>query len=122
MNMRRAAVVSSAAVLGILLTGCGGSTARSGSDQPGVALPPGAAPGPAGAAARVSISDTSEQDMAATLRANGVDDAAEWADLIVQSRPYPPGDARLGKLRQVLTEHQAPPDTVDKITNALEPS
>lgn len=121
MNVGRgvSACVVAAAVVG--LAGCAGSTARGGSDQPGVELPASAVPGPAGEAARKSIGSASEQDIAASLRANGVDDAEEWADLIVANRPYPGGDPGLDKLRQVLVKRDAPPEVISKITNALEP-
>jgi hypothetical protein len=79
------------------------------------------APGPAGAAARTSIAESSVQDMAATFRANNVDDPERWARVIAQNRPYPADDPNLGKLRQVLAQSQADPPTIDRITNALTP-
>jgi hypothetical protein len=107
-------------VLAALLVGCAGG-ARAGSDQPGVQLPPSAAPGPAGETARSSIAESSVQDLAATLRANNVDDPERWARVIAQSGPYPANDPNLGKLRQVLAQNQADPPTIDRITNALKP-
>jgi hypothetical protein len=68
-----------------------------------VKLSPSAATGPADASERPSISTASQQTPAASLRANNVND---------------PG---LGKLRQALTQHEADPAMIDKITNALEP-
>jgi hypothetical protein len=120
MNTGRAVPGFVAVVLAVLVVGCGGG-ARGGSDQPGVQLPPSAAPGPAGAAARTSIAESSVQDLAATLRANNVDDPERWARVIAQSRPYPADDPNLGKLRQVLAQNQADPPTIDRITNALTP-
>jgi hypothetical protein len=63
MNTGRAVSGFVAVMLAVLVVGCGGG-ARGGSDQPGVQLPPSAAPGPAGAAARTSIAESSVQDMA----------------------------------------------------------
>jgi hypothetical protein len=71
-------------------------------------------------AARTSIAESSVQDMAATLRANNVDDPERWAR-VSQNRPYPADDPNLGKLRQVLAQSRADPPTIDRITNALTP-
>jgi hypothetical protein len=121
MTSGRSARAGVAAALIFMLAGCAGSASRGGSDQPGMSLPPSAAPGPAGAPARTSISQSSEQDIAAGLRANGVDNAEQWADLIDRNRPYPANDASLGKLRLVLTQGKAPAEVVDKVANALRP-
>jgi hypothetical protein len=110
------------ALAALSLAGCsmvGG--ARGGSDGPGVQLPPSAAPGPQGDAQRTSISSASQQDVAATLRANGVDDPQHWASIVVQHQPYPPGEPGMGKLRQVLAQYRADPPTTGKIMNALRP-
>jgi hypothetical protein len=103
----------------IALGGCATSGARGGSDAPGVGRPASAAPGPAGTPQRTSIATASQQDLAAAMRSNGVDDPEHWAKIVIQNRPYPPGEQMMTKLRQVLTSHHASPDTVQKILGAL---
>lgn len=102
------------------LTGCAGSH-RGGSDSPGVKLPQSVAPGPAGDAQRMSVNGASEKDIAAKLRANGVDDAERWAQVIADNQPYPADDPSLVKLRSVLAQQGADQATVDRITNSLAP-
>jgi hypothetical protein len=69
----------------------------------------------------MSINGSSAKDLAAALRANGVDDPEKWARLIVEHAPYPPNDPGLTALRQVLTGAQADPHTVDQIVAVLRP-
>jgi len=123
--IRRPATASTVGVATVLaalaLGGCAASGARGGSDAPGVGRPASAAPGPAGTPQRISIATASQQDVAAALRANGVDDPEHWAKIVIRSRPYPSGDQMTAKLRQVLTSHHASPDTAHKIVDALRP-
>jgi hypothetical protein len=116
---RRAAVVAAVA-LAVLVAGCS-EPAVSGSNQPGVQGPSSAAPGPAGASQRVTVAESSIPDLAAALSANGVSDPENWAKIIKAGEPYPPGDPGQQKLRQVLAQFKADPDTTAKITNALVP-
>jgi hypothetical protein len=98
--------------------GCTG-TSRSGSDAPGVTLPTpatGSAPQD-----RPSIARASTKDVAAMLRANGVDDPEHWAKVVTDHRPYPPEDPSLGKLREILNRERAAPDTTQKIVGSLAP-
>ena len=119
MNTPRATAAVLATLLALVLAGCGAS--RGGADEPGVKLPPSAAPGPAGASERTSIATASQQTIAASLRANNVSNPEGWAQVVLQYRPYPANDPSLGKLRQALVQYKADPATIDKITNALKP-
>lgn len=110
-----------AVVLATGLVGCSG-TSRSGSDAPGVPLPSPASAGPAGAAQqKLSVAQASAKDIAATLRANAVDDPEHWAKVITDNQPYPPNDPAMGRLRQLLTQQGANPATVNKIVQSLVP-
>ena len=106
-----------AVMVAVALTGCAGGS-RSGSDQPGVAAPPTAGGQPA---AKESLNRSSEADVAAALRRSDVDDPEGWAHTLIGSRPYPPGRPGQDRIRQVLADHQADPEEVDKILNAVEP-
>jgi hypothetical protein len=99
-------------LLAFLMAGCAGGS-RSGTDQPGVPAPP------AAAGQEVSINEASEDDIAATLRRNDVDDPQGWAEVVMAYRPYPAGGAGEERLRQILVEHAADPTEIDKITRAL---
>lgn len=107
-----------AALLALTASGCAGGS-RSGSDQPGVEGPPGATAGPA--VEKVSINESSEDDVAAALRRSDVEDPQGWAQIVVSYRPYPSGAPGDDRLRQVLVEHEADPAEVDKIMNMLSP-
>lgn len=108
---RIAAAVLATALATVVLAGCEGG-GRSGSDNPGaaVATPTGAVP------AKPSVNNGSEKDLAATLRDAGVSDAEKWAQTLVQYRPYPAGDAGAARIKEVLGQFQADPDTVSKVT------
>jgi hypothetical protein len=121
MNPRRAAAGAIAVLTALTLISCGEGSGRGGSNQPGVSLPPSAAPGPAGEAQRTSVNESSQQDIAAALRANGVSDEEHWAQIIADNKPYPKEDRSMAKLRQVLAQNHADPETTDKIVNALRP-
>ncbi|MBN9107409.1 MAG: hypothetical protein J0I34_01385 [Pseudonocardia sp.] len=111
---RVAAAVLTAALATVVVAGCEGGS-RSGSDNPGaaVATPTGAAP------QKTSVNDASEKDLAATLRDAGVSDAEKWAQTLVQYRPYPAGDAGAARIKEVLDQFKADPDTVSKVTAAV---
>ncbi|MEJ3653090.1 hypothetical protein WEH80_08900 [Actinomycetes bacterium KLBMP 9759] len=109
-----------ALALAVAASGCVGGS-RSGSDQPGVQGPPCPAAGPAGAQQRTPINESSEDDIAAVLRSCDVDEPQRWAQVVLASRPYPPGAAGQDRLRQVLVDNDAEPDEVERITNAITP-
>lgn len=111
---RVAAALLTAALATVVVAGCEGG-GRSGSDQPGAA-----AATPSGAvAAKPSVNNGSEKDLAATLRDAGVSDAEKWAQTLVEYRPYPAGDAGAARVREVLDQFKADPDTVAKVTAAV---
>lgn len=120
MTRTRAAAGAAALTLALALTGCADGP-RGGSDQPGVQGPQSVAPGPAGDSQRVELNRASEKDLAATLRASGVDDPENWAQILVQNRPYPAGAAGAAKVRQVLDQFKADPQNIAKITNVVIP-
>lgn len=107
-------------LLAIALAGCAGG-ARSGTDQPGSQGVQTVAPGPAGEAQRASINESSEQDLAAALRVNGVSDPGNWAQILGEYKPYPTGEPGRQKIQQVLTQFEADADTTAKITRVVVP-
>jgi hypothetical protein len=109
-----------AVIAALALAGCAGGS-RSGSDNQGAEGPASAAPGPAGQADRVSVNDSSPDDLTAALRANDVPDPAKWAQILVEYRPYPQGQAGADGIRDVLTRFEADPETAATITNAVVP-
>lgn len=105
--MRWAIAIVIAVLLAVTASGCAGGS-RSGSDQPGVESAP-----------TVVVNESSEDDIAAALRRHDVDDPQGWARIVIGYRPYPPGEQGRERLHQVLTEHNADPDDIAKITEAL---
>jgi hypothetical protein len=69
----------------------------------------------------VPIGSSSEDDIAAALRANGVEDPQKWAQVILNNAPYPADDPNMTKLRQVLQQQNADPATIEKIVNTVQP-
>jgi hypothetical protein len=82
-----------AVLLALTASGCVGGS-RSGSDQPGVGPAP-------GATQKESINESSEDDIAAALRRNDVDDPQGWARIVIGYRPYPPSPQGDERLRQI---------------------
>ena len=119
-HRRRWIVGSATAILLLAVSGCTGES-RSGSDQPGVPGPRSVSTNAPDPAQQTSISTSSEDDIAAALRTNNVDDPGRWAEIVSSGRPYPPGEPGKAKLRQVLTQFRADPDTTSKVTAALVP-
>jgi hypothetical protein len=117
---RALAPVLVAALTAAALAGCTG-TSRSGSDAPGVPQPAPAAAGPAPTQDRMSITSASAKDLAATLRANGVDDPEHWAKVVSDNKPYPAEDPALGKLRTVLQQAGLDPANTQRILDVLAP-
>jgi len=109
------------AVLVSCTAGCNKTTTIGGSYAPGVQPFPSAAAGPAGARDRVAIHTASQQDIAELLKANGVSNPGQWAQIVMAYRPYPPNDPTLAKLRRVLLQYHADPDTLARTLNALTP-
>ncbi|MFR9804151.1 hypothetical protein ACL02T_17940 [Pseudonocardia sp. RS010] len=114
---RRIAAGALAVVAAFALAGCAGGS-RSGSDQPAVDNTTG---GAAAQPQQTSVSASSEPDLAAALRAAGIDDAENWAQILVENKPYPAGDEGAQKIQQVLQQFEADPDTTTKISNAVAP-
>ena len=106
-----------AILMAVALSGCAGGS-RSGSDQPGV---PDAGNATAQPAQKESINESSEDDVAAALRRGDVEDPQGWAQILVGDRPYPPGAPGEERIRQVLVDHRADPDEVDKILAVVQP-
>jgi len=79
-----------------------------------------ASAGPA-ATGRESISGSSVKDIAATFRANGIDDPEHWAKVVTDHQPYPPEDPSLAKLRRVLEQERTDPALIQKIIDLLAP-
>jgi hypothetical protein len=121
MRTRRIGVFILAMSLVATVAGC--TAGRGGSDAPGVALPrPPVANGvPEPGGAPLDISQASQQDIAAALRASGVDEPESWAKVIIEHRPYPRNDPNQGKLRQVLAAAHADPATSQRILTTLAP-
>lgn len=105
-----------AILVAVALSGCAGGS-RSGSDQPGVD----AGSSTAQPVQKESINESSEDDVAAALRRGDVEDPQGWAQILVGDRPYPPDGPGQDRIRQVLVDHQADPDEVDKILAVVEP-
>jgi hypothetical protein len=55
------------------------------------------------------------------MRGRDVDDPQGWARILIGDRPYPPGQPGHDRIRQVLVEHDADPEDVDKIRATVEP-
>jgi hypothetical protein len=113
---RTVAALAAVALALLPAAACAGDS-RSGSDQPGVQGPASLAPGAPGP--RVSADDGSVKDIAAYLRANGVSDPEEWAEILHDNRPYPKGPEGMQKVRDVLTQHGASPEIVAAVTNTV---
>jgi hypothetical protein len=106
-----------AVLVAVALSGCVGGS-RSGSDQPSL---PGMGSATTAPAQKESINESSEDDVAAALRRGDVDDPQGWARILIGYRPYPPGPPGQERIRQVLVEHDADPDNVNKILATVEP-
>lgn len=106
-------IVAALMVASVALTaGCAGG-GRSGTDQPGTDGTQSARP--------TSINDSSEQDLAAALRADDVSTPENWAQILVEYKPYPAGAEGAQKIQQVLQQFKADADTTSKITNSVVP-
>jgi hypothetical protein len=118
-TLARAAATLVAATIAVLPAAACTGNSRSGSDQPGVQGPTSLAPGAPGR--RISADDGSAKDVAAWLRANGVSDPEQWAEILHQHRPYPDGPEGAQKIRDVLHQYHASPEDTAAITNTVTP-
>jgi hypothetical protein len=109
--------IVAALLVAVAAGGCA-SGSRSGSDQPSL---PGVGSSTEQPAQKESINESSEDDVAAALRRSDVEDPQGWARILISDRPYPPGQPGQERIRQVLVDHQADPDDVEKILAAVEP-
>lgn len=100
------------ALLAVLVVGACAGGSRSGSDQPGVDNAP---------TVPVSVNDSSEQDLAAALRALDVPDPENWAQILAEYKPYPEGDAGRQQIQEVLTRFQADRETTEKLSRSVVP-
>ncbi|MCA1694637.1 MAG: hypothetical protein LC749_07830, partial [Actinobacteria bacterium] len=115
-------VAIGAAVVGVSLAACGGSTPTGPSAASAAAVQYAAAPGEAApSTARVSANSASEDDIATALKAAGVSSPKRWAAEVVEYRPYATDDSDLAKLRQNLVKYNPGQQTVDKIVSTLRP-
>jgi hypothetical protein len=92
------------------LVGCGNSASTEDSM--------GASPA---AVKKVNANTASEAKIAAALESAGVDNADQWAEEVVEYRPYPQNDPNLGKLRANLEKYNPGKETTDLIVSALTP-
>jgi hypothetical protein len=116
----RVLAVIGAAVLSGLLAACGASPDSTAVAPAGAALT--AAPGvPAPGPGKVSANSSSEDVIAAALKAAGVTSPKRWAAEVVEYRPYPTDDLNLARLRENLAKYKPGQQTVDKIVSALQP-
>jgi hypothetical protein len=70
---------------------------------------------------RISLADRSREDVSAALRANGVENAEQWAAYICADQPYSPDAAGQEKLTRALTNHGADSHTVDVVLHTVRP-
>jgi hypothetical protein len=70
---------------------------------------------------KVNANTASEAKIAAALESAGVDNADQWAEEVVEYRPYPQNDPNLGKLRANLKKYNPGKETTDLIVSALTP-
>jgi len=106
-----AAALAAALTTGVL-AGCAGGS-RAGSDHPGADV------AASSENARTSVNGASSQDLASALRGADVSDPEKWAQTLVEYRPYPPGNEGMQRIRQVLDQFRADPETVSKITGVV---
>ena len=95
------------------LVGCGSSETDSTDEAMSGASP--------AAAKKVSANTASEAQITAALESAGVDNADQWAEEVVEYRPYPKSDPNLGKLRANLKKYNPGKETTDLIVSALTP-
>ena len=70
---------------------------------------------------KVSANTASEEKITAALESAGVDNADQWAQEVMEYRPYPQNDPNLGKLRANLKKYNPGKETTDLIVSALTP-
>lgn len=75
----------------------------------------------AGEFTKVSINDSTKEEMVAALEAAGVPGATAWANEIIGHRPFPEDDTSFDKLLDDVAPHDPDPEVVDIILTILEP-
>jgi len=71
--------------------------------------------------AKVSANDATEEELVAAFEAAGIDNAEQWADEVVEYRPYSADDPDFMTLREELAKYNPAPGVVDQIIAVLEP-
>ncbi|MFM2106229.1 MAG: hypothetical protein RL338_1261 [Chloroflexota bacterium] len=107
--------IARAAIGGILvlsLAACsGGSTSGGDTASPAASVPAG----------KVSANNASEEEIVAALEGAGVEDADEWAEEIVEYRPYADAEALEETLTEELAKYNPTQETLDAILSVLVP-
>lgn len=100
-------------MLAVSLAACsgGGTTTDSGGSEATTAP----------AAGKVSANNASEDEIVAALEGAGVEDAAEWAEEIVEYRPYADQAELEEKLTEELAKYNPSQETLDGIFSVLVP-
>ncbi|MSQ30046.1 MAG: hypothetical protein EXR68_06140 [Dehalococcoidia bacterium] len=70
---------------------------------------------------RLSANFATRDELRAAFANEGILNAAKWAELIEEARPYQPRDVNFVTLRATLREGGAPPADVEKIVALLVP-
>jgi pectin methylesterase-like acyl-CoA thioesterase len=113
----RLSLICGVTAIGLAVTGCGGSTTTgTGSSTKTAASTASTQP-----VAKVSANTASQEDITKALSSAGVPNADQWADEVVEYRPYPANDPNLTKLRDNLAKYNPGDAIVDKIVSALTP-
>ncbi|MCE7939395.1 hypothetical protein DCC79_12200 [bacterium] len=73
------------------------------------------------AMAKVSANDATEEELIAAFTAAGIDNAEQWADEVVEYRPYAADDPNFTVLREELAKYNPAPGVIDQIVAVLEP-
>lgn len=109
-------VLGLAAVIGLAACGSDGSTEATTTEP----VPAAATAAPASPTGKVSANDATEDELIAVMEAAGIDNAAKWADEIIEYRPYAADDTSLETLSGELAKYNASPETIDQILALLE--
>ena len=107
--------LSLAAIIGLAACGSDADTTAAPTETAATA----ATAAPAAAAGKVSANDATEDELVAVMEAAGIDNAAKWADEIIEYRPYAADDTSLETLRGELAKYNASPETIDQILALL---
>ncbi|SEN73795.1 hypothetical protein [Nonomuraea pusilla] len=114
-------VAAVALLAGVSVTACGASGGDAATGGGTAATSAAGASGGAAQSGKVSANTASESEIAAALKAAGVDNADRWAHEVIEYRPYAAGDANLTSLRDNLAKYNPGEETVNEIVSALTP-